>query len=206
MICGCCGNTLSKGKAANKSWLCSKARYNDALECKYVRANEEQIKGILLRAIQQQCALTDTTLQEQRALCKATKSEQAIVSDEIKSLQRKHSQLQNTKRDLLEAVMEDKISRQDYIQKKQVLLADEENTASKLAVLQQRLQKLYATAEQTEQAQETAKEISQYSQISELTPEVMRTLVKRVIIYPDNSIRIEWNFSSNLIPFANTAN
>ena len=107
---------------------------------------------------------------------------------------------------LLEAVMEDKISRQDYIQKKQVLLADEENTASKLAVLQQRLQKLYATAEQTEQAQETAKEISQYSQISELTPEVMRTLVKRVIIYPDNSIRIEWNFSSNLIPFANTAN
>ena len=55
-------------------------------------------------------------------------------------------------------------------------------TASKLAVLQQRLQKLYATTEQTEQVQETAKEIHQYSQISELTPEVMRTLVKRVII------------------------
>ena len=87
-----------------------------------------------------------------------------------------------------------------------VRLADEEATASKLAVLQQRLQKLYVTTEQTEQVQETAKEISQYSQISELTPEVMRTLVKRVIVYSDNSIRIEWNFSSNLISFANTAN
>lgn len=206
LICGCCGNTLSKGKAANKSWLCSKARYNDALECKRVRADEAQIKGILLRAIQQQCALTDTSLREQQALRKATKSEQAVVSDEIKSLRRKHSQLQNTKRELLEAVMEDRISRQDYTQKKQVLLADEEATASKLAVLQQRLQKLYATTEQTEQVQETAKEIHQYSQISELTPEVMKALVKRVIVYPDNSIRIEWNFSSNLIPFANTTN
>ena len=78
--------------------------------------------------------------------------------------------------------MEDRISRQDYTQKKRVLLADEEATASKLAVLQQRLQKLYATTEQTEQVQETAKEIHQYSQISELTPEVMRTLVKRVIM------------------------
>lgn len=102
--------------------------------------------------------------------------------------------------------MEDRISRQDYTQRKQVLLADEEATASKLAVLQQRLQKLYATTEQTEQVQETAKEISQYSQISELTPEVMKALVKRVIVYPDNSIRTEWNFSGNLIPFANTAN
>lgn len=206
LICGCCGNTLGKGKAKNKNWLCSKARYNDALDCKNVRADEETIKGIILRAIQQQCSLTDVSLQEQRELRKATKSERAIVSDEIRSFQRKLDKLQNTKRELLEAVMEDKLSREEYVAKKKALLADEEALTAKLAVLQQRLQELSDSVEKAEQKQEAAKEISQFSGITELTPEVMKALVKRVIVYPDKRIRIEWNFSDNLLPFTPRVN
>lgn len=206
LICGCCGNTLGKGKAKNKNWLCSKARYNDALDCKNVRADEETIKGIILRAIQQQCSLTDVSLQEQREFRKATKSERAIVFDEIRSLQRKHDKLQNTKRELLEAVMEDKLSREEYVAKKKTLLADEEALTAKLAVLQQRLQELSDSAEKAEQKQEVAKEISRFSGITELTPEVMKALVKCVIVYPDKHIRIEWNFSDNLVPFTPRVN
>ena len=201
LICGCCGNTLGKGKAKNKNWLCSRARYNDALDCKNVRADEETIKGVILRAIQQQCSLTDVSFQEQRELRKATKSERTIVSDEIRSLQRKLDKLQNTKRELLEAVMEDRLSREDYVAKKKSLLADEESITAKLAVLQLRLQELSNSVERSEQQQEVAKEISQFSGITELTPEVMKALVKRVIVYPDNHVRIEWNFSDNLVPF-----
>ena len=201
LICGCCGNTLGKGKAKNKNWLCSKARYNDALDCKNVRADEETIKGVILRAIQQQCSLTDVSFQEQRELRKATKSERTIVSAEIRSLQRKLDKLQNTKRELLEAVMEDRLSREDYVAKKKSLLADEESITAKLAVLQLRLQELSNSVERSEQQQEVAKEISQFSGITELTPEVMKALVKRVIVYPDNHVRIEWNFSDNLVPF-----
>ena len=206
LICGCCGNTLGKGKAKNKNWLCSKARYNDALDCKNVRADEETIKGVILRAIQQQCSLTDVSFQEQRELRKATKSERTIVSAEIRSLQRKLDKLQNTKRELLEAVMEDRLSREDYVAKKKSLLADEESITAKLAVLQQRLQELSNSVERSEQQQEVAKEISQFSGITELTPEVMKALVKRVIVYPDNHVRIEWNFSDNLVPFTPRVN
>ena len=206
LICGCCGNTLGKGKAKNKSWLCSKARYNTELACKTVRADEAEISGIILRAIQQQCSLTDVSIQEQKNLQKASRSEQAIVSDEIRSLQRKHDKLQNTKRELLEAVMEDRLTREDYVEKKRDVLADEEAITAKLAVLQQKLQDLTSAAEKCEQSTEVAKEISQFNGITELTPEVMNALVKRVIIYPDKHIRIEWNFSDNLIPFAPRAN
>ena len=54
--------------------------------------------------------------------------------------------------------------------------------------------------------QEAAREIRRFEGISELTSEVMKALVKRVIIYPDKHIRIEWNFSDNLIPFAPKTN
>ena len=150
--------------------------------------------------------MTDVSIQEQKNLQKASRSEQAIVSDEIRSLQRKHDKLQNTKRELLEAVMADRLTRDDYVEKKRGVLADEEAIAAKLAVLQQKLQDLTSSAEKCEQSTEVAKEISQFNGITELTPEVMNALVKRVIIYPDKHIRIEWNFSDNLIPFAPRAN
>lgn len=78
--------------------------------------------------------------------------------------------------------------------------------AAKLAVLQQKFEELSACNEQAEQKRETAKEITQYNGISELTPEVMKALVKRVVIYPDKHIRIEWNFSDNMIPFTRKVN
>lgn len=206
LICGCCGNTLGKGKAKNKSWLCSKARYNADLDCKTVRVDEAEIKGIILRAIQQQCSLIDFSIQEQKNLQKASKSEQAIVGDEIRSLQRKLDKLQNTKRELLEAVMADRLTRDDYVAKKKALLSEEESITAKLTVFQKKFESFSVSNTKMEQHQEAAKEIRQYEGITELTPEVMKALVKRVIVYPDKRIRIEWNFSDNLIPFAPRAN
>lgn len=206
LICGCCGNTLGKGKAKNKNWICSKARYNEELDCKTVRVDESEIKGIILRAIQQQCSLTDVSIQEQKNLQKASRSEKTIISDEIRSLQRKLDKLQNTKQELLEAVMADKLSRDDYVTKKKAVLAEEETMTAKLALLQQRLNELSLSDEKMEKQQEVAREIRRFAGITELTPEVMKALVKRVIVYPDKHIRIEWNFSDNLIPFASKAN
>ena len=128
------------------------------------------------------------------------------MADEIRSLQRKHDKIQNRKRELLEAVMEDRLAREDYVVKKKALLAEEETITAKLAVMQQKLKELSASEEQSQHKQQLAKEISQFSGIAELTPEVMKALVKRVIIYPDKQIRIEWNFSDVISPFSPMAN
>lgn len=201
LVCGCCGNTLSKGKAQNRYWLCSKARYNTELECKSVRADEEEIKGIILRAIQQQCSLTDVSIMEQKNLQKANRSERAIIGDEIRGLQRKLNKLQNTKRELLEAVMDDKLTRDEYATRKQTILEEENNIKARLSVLQNRLLELDHDADAIDRQESVSRELHQFAGITELTPEVMKALIKRVVIYPDKRIRIEWNFADNLIPF-----
>jgi len=201
LICGCCGNTLGKGKAKNKSWLCSKARYNPELACKDVRGDEAQIKSLLLRAIQQQCMLTDISIEEQRKVQKANKSERAIVADEIRSLQRKLDRLERQKLQLLEAVMDDKLTREEYALKKKTVMVEMEDAGSRLAILQQKMNELSTSEEAATQQQQVASTISQYNGITELTPEVMKALVKQVVVYPDKRIHIQWNFSDNIIPF-----
>ena len=50
----------------------------------------------------------------------------------------------------------------------------------------------------TKAGQESEKEVGEFGMLTELTPEVMRALVKRVLIYPDRRIRIEWSFQESL--------
>ena len=33
-----------------------------------------------------------------------------------------------------------------------------------------------------------------YNEISELTPELTKELIKKITVYPDNVINIEWNY------------
>jgi DNA invertase Pin-like site-specific DNA recombinase/uncharacterized small protein (DUF1192 family) len=205
LICGCCGNTLHKGKATNKNWLCSNARYTTQLSCKDVRADEAEITQILLRAIQQMCALTDFSLQENSKMQKVTKSKKELVNAEIRNLKRKQEKLEVKKRDLLEAVMDDKISRDVYVTKKKTLLIEENEITARIALLQQELKELDAADADTKEQRKAVLNVNRYQTISQLTPEVTRALIKRVIVSPDKQIRIEWNFSDNIIAFTKEA-
>ena len=206
LICGCCGDTLGKGKAKNKTWLCAKARYTTELGCQNVRADEAQMKDIILRAIQHQCSLVDLSIQELRICQKANKSELELLGEEIRRLQRKHEMLENQKRELLEAVMDDRLSRKDYAVKKQALIEKDNTITGELSVLQERYSTVSASEQESEQIQETASMISRYKGITELTPEVMNALVDRVVVYPDNHVRIEWKFADNILPIPPIAN
>ena len=206
LVCGCCGYKLHKGKAKNKDWLCDRRRYTSSLDCKDVRANEEEVKGIILRAIQKQCELTDFSLQEQKGIQKVARSKQVILRDEIKSKRRRYERLENRKRDLLEEVLEDRISRSDYAVQKKAVVTEMDELASQIAILQQEFSNLSTSEEMAAKQEEKVIRIRQYQGITELTPEVMKALIRQVVIYPDKHIRIEWNFSDNLVPFAERAN
>ena len=43
-----------------------------------------------------------------------------------------------------------------------------------------------------------SKKLIQYQDVSEVTPELMKELVKRIVVYPDGVLGIEWNFKDEL--------
>ena len=49
-----------------------------------------------------------------------------------------------------------------------------------------------------------AEKIAPYQGLIKLTPELAKELIKRIIIRPDKSIRIEWNFSDELSGFVDS--
>lgn len=69
-----------------------------------------------------------------------------------------------------------------------LLSVKEDDTASKLAVLESEYQK----------AEEDMKQIIRYSHIEALTQDVVDTFIRKVYAYKDKRVEIAWNFSMDL--------
>lgn len=74
----------------------------------------------------------------------------------------------------------------------------------KLSVAEHKLKELTEKIKKSAIQMETDRRMIEYQEITELTPQLMKELVKRIMIRPDGSIRIEWNFRDEMnepIPF-----
>lgn len=76
----------------------------------------------------------------------------------------------------------------ELIEEISLLSVKEDDTASKLAVLESEYQK----------AEEDMEQIIRYSHIEELTQDVVDTLIRKVYAHKDKRVENEWNFSMDL--------
>ena len=86
------------------------------------------------------------------------------------------------------------LTKEEYSAKK-VELAEQEQTALKqLELLEANLAVLNSNVDDKDEVVESQALIDKYLEITELTEPLMRELFKKIIVYPDGSINIVWNF------------
>ena len=193
LVCGCCGNRMSKGKAKNKSFLCASARYNPESRCKEVRADEDTMKGVILRAIQQQCMMVDAHLKIVSANMKSAQNETAAVNRDMRIQRLTLERVRNEKVALYEAYVSGTISKDDYLKEKNLLNEAEQSAGVSLSLLEERKKQLdEASSERERQSGEAF--LSRYLHISELNDALMSEMIEKILVFPGNSIRICWNF------------
>lgn len=198
LVCGCCGNRLAKGKAKNKNWLCTTHRYHPELDCKNVRFNEAKLTAIVLNAIRTQCQITDAKVKRIRKESHLSKSSGQILQAECKTLRIKIERLSTEKMQRYEAYVLGQISKQEFIRIKQDIVSQEEQAKLELGIAEQKLNELNAKMSRDAAQEKEGQQILQYQDITELTPELMRELIKRITIHPDGSIKIQWNFHDEI--------
>lgn len=199
LVCGCCGNRLAKGKTQNKIWRCSSGRYTGSLACGEIRVDDAQMKEVLLRAIQNQARLLNARLERLAASEKAGMSEEEVIGQEIRKLRRQAEAFRAEKMTAYERYASAEIGKEEYSQVKTALCAQEESVKAQLHLLEERLKNTRAACEQMTAQRSSANGIIRYAEIDELTPEIMRKLIRRVVVYPDSRISIEWNFRDDMI-------
>ena len=199
LVCGCCGNKLSKGKPQNKNWMCATHRYDPSLGCKDVRFNEGRLKEIVLNAITMQCQVLDAKVKRIRRESNSVKSSEQVLQAEREALSRQIEHLHKDKMQRYEEYVMGSLSKDRFLSMKKELSAQEEQAKLQLHIVEQKLNEAISKMRKAITQESESEQILRYQDIKELTPELTRKLIKQIVIRPDGSIKIEWNFHDEII-------
>lgn len=198
LVCGCCGNKLQKGRKTNRTFRCATSRYAPDAPCKDVHIEEKYLAGILLRAIQSQCALADAKVRLAKAVQKDTHSRQEALRWDIRDQKRLIDNDQAAVMQAYEDYVAGKLSKEQFVTEKQQHRQSEETARLQLALLEKESAALAVENQTQESILQEADALSRFDGVTELTPALIRELVQRVIIYPSGAIHIDWNFRDEI--------
>lgn len=196
--CGCCGNRLLRGKAQNKDWRCTTHRYDPTKACKDVRFKDALLQEIVLRSIRTQSQLLDAKIKRLRAKSHYTKSSEQVIQNECKLLRKQIDTLQSEKMSNYEKFISGSLSREGFMSAKAALTTQEEALKAQLGLSEKKLEQLAAQMRQQAYRIANSKRFVDYQEIEKLTPELVKELIQKIIIFPDGRIKIVWNFSDEI--------
>ena len=173
-------------------------RYNPKTDCKSVRIDNNQLEQIVLRAISMQCRLLDAKVQSIKRESYSAKSSDQILRNECQSLYRQIDRIQDDKMTLYERYACGSITKEVYVSEKDTLSAKEEELKVQYGMAEQKQALLKGKIRMSADRISAAEKVTPYQSLTKLTPELAKELIKRIIVRPDKSIRIEWNFSDEL--------
>ena len=198
LVCGCCGNKLSKGRSTNKNWLCATARYTEETECKDIRLNEAMMKEKLLSAVQLQSNLADAKLKHSRNEQDKTQEEIDGLSWELKQKQRNLDENASRLMELLEDYYAGKHSKEDFLAKKEELKIKKDVLTENIRRIEEQISLLKADKRNHLLVEDEANKLNKHGQITEIDTYLMKELVKEIRVYPGNAVQIIWNFADTI--------
>lgn len=198
LVCGCCGNHLSKGKTTNKTWLCTSARYQTDSPCTAVRFGDREMKEILLRAIAAQCNVAYERSKEIAKINRVAESEESALRREHRRLQKAIEDNHASVMALYEEYVGGSISKEVFLCKKEEVTKKEAKLSEQLRRVEQQIEMSQEKVTERKSEAEVSSGLARYRNITALTPELTKELVRQITVFSDGAIRIDWRFNDEL--------
>ena len=120
------------------------------------------------------------------------------MKNECRSLRLKIEHAETKTLRFYEDYVEGRITKEDFIATKNKNGNETEQLKLQLTVAERKLKELQEELRESKNQILDSKMVTRHQEIQNLTPELAKELIKRITIYPDGKIHIEWNFSDGL--------
>ena len=117
---------------------------------------------------------------------------------ELKEQQRKIEKSQTDAMRYYEDYVSGTLSKDQFLERKSDCRKTEEDAKLRVALLREQLKHMTDETVSAESVIQSAEPLGKYFNVDKLSPELMRELVQRIIIYPGGAIHIDWNFGEVL--------
>ncbi|WP_050607434.1 recombinase family protein [Clostridium niameyense] len=195
--CGGCKKCLLRSHTKEIYYKCRTNHYSDNNSCFKGRINESVIMDVLLVAIRNQALLAN---QEEKLAAKSLKiyeDEVLKAAQNLRKSQEYQERLNSIKIEEYEKYLDGKISKEEYLSKRDKISKDIEKVGAEISNLQVSYQSLIKRKDQNE----FAEHFKGKHEISELNRELVDEFVEAIYIYGEKEIEIVWKFSDKLKGF-----
>ena len=142
-----------------------------------------------------QCKMLDIRLTKIKKESSSVGSDEYFLKKEISSYRSKIEQAKDAKIRLYEDYADGILNVEDYKSQKNELLRSTDDLQLKLKTAECRLAEIGERLKQNAVRISESEAFSKYSEITDLTPELAKELIDGIIVFPNGTVRIKWNFA-----------
>lgn len=199
MICGGCGYALSfKPKASYCKYSCFECSRHSLLKipecCTHFKA--DILEEIVLKRLNQELMIWGDSYQQAGNMEAHYESVLRSLKEELRINKLELESVQAAKKSLYESYALSDMTAEEYKEQSGSLTRQVESLQEKLGELQE---KISAIEQEYDVKKEDMKKIIRYSHMEELTEEIVDTFIKRIYLYHDKSVEIEWTFGERIL-------
>lgn len=193
MECGRCHKSLNIARSKNPYFFCGN-RYVTRYEGCVRQVNVQFLEQYILFKLQEEADKQELqhvyskTMEEAKAVLVKAVKEKGEIDRKVKALQAEQMRI-------YEAYAFRKIDRAEYLEKKENLQEQIINQNCMLSEVAERIERMRQILDMEEL---TLYEYVKSNGLSALTKDVVNRFVKRIVIYDENHIEVEWNYSEKL--------
>ena len=191
IYCGICGHAMTRSKKKLAYYYCATPRITDAYSCSQESIMEQDVLELVLNGLRKQAliAVDLERLWEERNRLK--KKNTADILRRLSIKKERLSYIQKSIQDCIDAVLRGEINREEYLREKAELASISEDTANEIMQLEAELEN---TAADGTLQNPFINHFRTYADIDDLSSDMIKETVDRILIYPDNRIEIVWNY------------
>lgn len=194
--CGCCGRRLRKTYGLDEYFSCQTPLYQKDAACATIQWSKSALEEILIQAYRMQLRLMEDELR--KSIQRTTKDLLGECRRKQRPLSKELSTYEGSNLRLYESYRAGKLSREEFIQKKEGISNRQKELKTQLEELMQEEQRLMEESAQQEDQEQRSREMIQQLILSDdqIRP-FMYEAVKRVDVYPSSDLEITWNFTDS---------
>jgi len=198
LVCGCCGSILTRKKGTAKStrFICPMEYRSLGTGCKVKSISESDIVDSTLSSVrvQVETAADLTAVIERLSNAKGMKNRKQDLAKQMSALQSEIKRLTNLKAALFESYADNLLSEDEYIYSKGRYSKQIDEAKARLEQMQE---ESVMQSETLTPQNKWLQAFKRFTDQSELSHDMVRTLIKRIVVVAPNEYDFVWNFKND---------
>lgn len=193
--CGICRHLMVRNKAKIPYYICRTPRVTSAYSCVEERVPESDLLDTLLDGLRTQAlyAVEASRIWEEQH--RQYQRDTDATRKTLSSLKESLHQIESYIRELYEGFALGDMDKAAYLTAKSAAAQKREETASRIQELQAELENTGADGKLNNRFVDC---FQKYTEVEEITAEIVTDVLQEIVVYPDNRLEIVWNYREDL--------